>query len=117
MPDAAAPACHLTKSDINAKKPAELREELARLHVALPAAGSGAKGNIVKVDLVNLLWAHSTKNKQGLAAAAAAAPAAAAPAATDAGTPKVTKVLARRTTARAARAPAHNAGMPLCTLR
>lgn len=114
MPDAAAPACHLTKSDINAKTPAELREELARLHVALPAAGSGANGNIVKVDLLNLLWAHSTKNKQGLAAAAAAAPAAAAPAATDAGTPKVTKVLARRTTARA---PAHNAGMPHCTLR
>ena len=99
MPDAAAPACHLTKSDINGKTPAELREELARLHVALPAAGSGANGNVVKIDLVNLLWAHSTKNKQGLAAAAAA-PAAAAPAATDAGTPKVTKVLARRTTAR-----------------
>lgn len=105
MPDAAAPACHLTKSDINAKTPAELREELARLHVALPAEGSGANGNVVKIDLVNLLWAHSTKNKQGLAAAAAAAPAAAAPAATDAGTPKITKVLARRTTARRAPCP------------
>jgi len=69
----APPPCAFTRAEIKKLSPAELNEELSRLGVAPPTHGSGAKGNVVKADLVTCLCDHVFEQQMDAATAAAAA--------------------------------------------